>query len=412
MKFFRTIFLFFLSFIYCQLSFSQEEESCKSKQEDMYFDSISNKWKDYKFQPVDIEIAKTTPYNFIKNVKINNAAHLNKKDIFSAYYDSIMNLQNREDHNNFEKFDSIMATIENQKVGPIKKMSVVKEGRLVNLKAILYIDTKYDDFIYGGWGYWVAISDDNGKNWKQYYTGLTENYYYYFKRNSNIPLLKDSNTLQIESAIVRQKTQVMHPMPAEYETIEDGLSVEIDLAKITIDSDNDGLTDVSEQKMLLNPNNPDTDEDGIIDSLDKNPRFKSYKSEKSIIYESLIENYSPDEKGKMHIDISNPPIIKEEEKENNPFFDEISLFVTDDKELQSLDLKKTTMIIMSSKEYEQYEKQFPSHFIESNYSQMFKCDKVKNTFIIHTSHLTGGNTYQIEKTTNGWSISLISTWIS
>lgn len=410
MKDFRLLFFGFIFLFSYQFVFAQNEKRYKSKQEEIYFDSISKKWKDYEFRPVDVEIAKKIPYNFINVEKINNAAPINKRDVFSNYYDSIMDL-NKKDRNNFEKFDSIMAIIENQKIGPIKKMSIVKEGRLGNKWGILYIDSKYDDFIYGGWGYWIAISNDNGKNWNQYYTGLTENYYFYFKRNSKIPLWKDINTIQIESAIVRQKSAVMHPIPAEYEIVEDNLAVEIDLSKIILDSDNDGLTDVAELKMLLKPNNPDTDGDGIIDSEDKNPRFKSCKTNKSIIYESLIENYSPDEKGKMYIDLSNPQTIKEN-IENSFDYDGISIFVTDNEDLQRIDLKKTTLIIMSSKEYEEYEKKYPSHFIKSNYSQMFKCDKKKDTYKIHTSYLTGGNTYLIKKTKDGWTISLIESWIS
>jgi hypothetical protein len=410
MKDFRLLFFGFIFLFSYQFVFAQNEKRYKSKQEEIYFDSISKKWKDYEFHPVDVEIAKKIPYNFINVEKINNAAPINKRDVFSNYYDSIMDL-NKKDRNNFEKFDSIMAIVENQKIGPIKKMSIVKEGRLGNKWGILYIDSKYDDFIYGGWGYWIAISNDNGKNWNQYYTGLTENYYFYFKRNSKIPLWKDINTIQIESAIVRQKSAVMHPIPAEYEIVEDNLAVEIDLSKIILDSDNDGLTDVAELKMLLKPNNPDTDGDGIIDSEDKNPRFKSCKTNKSIIYESLIENYSPDEKGKMYIDLSNPQTIKEN-IENSFDYDGISIFVTDNEDLQRIDLKKTTLIIMSSKEYEEYEKKYPSHFIKSNYSQMFKCDKKKDTYKIHTSYLTGGNTYLIKKTKDGWTISLIESWIS
>jgi hypothetical protein len=36
---------------------------------------------------------------------------------------------------------------------------------------------------------------------------------------------------------------------------------------------------------MLNPYNPDTDSDGLTDAKDKNPRFKSKKTAKSILYE-------------------------------------------------------------------------------------------------------------------------------
>jgi hypothetical protein len=70
------------------------------------------------------------------------------------------------------------------------------------------------------------------------------------------------------------------------------------------------------------------------------------------------------------------------------------------------------MIIISTKEYENYKKKYPSHFIESDYSQMFKCDRQMDTYKIHTSHLTGGATYVVQKTKTGWKIFLLSSWIS
>jgi len=391
---------------------AQNDKRYSSKEEDAYYDSVKTTWVHKEFIPVSIELAKKIPYDFIKVTKVNEPSLYNPKQVFSTYWDSIMVAQ-KEDMKDFTKFDSIMQTIEKEKIGDIPKMSIIKQEKLGEKWAILYTDSKYDDFIYGGWGYWIALSENNGKTWKHYYTGLTENCHYFFKRNSVIPLWKDSGTIQIESVVVHQVSEVSHPIPAEFELIQDSLAVMMDISSIIKDSDNDGLTDIAENKMMLNPNNNDTDGDGIIDSLDKNPRFKSIKTDKSIIYEVLIEKFRPNKKGEMDIDLAKPLCFKRN-KEDSLFmdFESVYIFITDDKELQGLNLQNSTMIIMTSKEYEGYKLKYPSHFIKCDYSKMYKCDKKVNTFKINTSELTGGSSYIVRKTKKGWKIMMLSSWIS
>lgn len=399
-----------LSFCYC---FSQNsEDKYKSKEEEAYFDSLRKSWEHKEFVPVSIETAKKKKYDYVKIVKIDNPAIYNPREGFSEYLDSIMQLQTKY-LSDFKKFDSIMQAIGNDKVGIISKMSVIKQEKSGNKWAIVYTDSKYDDFVYGGWGYWLALSYDNGKTWKKYYTGLTENCYYYLKRHSKIALWKDSNTIQVEAAVVRQISEVIHPMPAEFEIVQDSIAVQLDIPQIIKDSDNDGLTDIAEKKMMLDPDNPDSDGDGIIDGEDKNPRFKSVKTDKALIYETLIENFRPNKMGEMVLDLANPPVY--EKRKTEPQFEDfesVNLLVTDDKDLQGIELHGKTMIVMSSKEYEEYKLQYPSHFINCRYSQLFKCDEKKDTYKIHYSELTGGTTYIIRKIKKGWKIFILSSWIS
>ena len=411
MRHFKHFFLLALIIVNFHNSFSQNERRYKSKEEDVYYDSI-NRIREYKnFTPVSKEVIKNHKFDYVKITNVDHPSIYNPLQVFPRYWDSVM-IANKVEMKDFIKFDSILQVPSNEKVGIIPKMSIIKEEKHNKNWAIIYTDSKYDDFIYGGSGYWIALSRDNGKNWNQYYTNLTENYNYFFKRNSSIPLWKDSTTIQIEAVIKRNRSEFIHPMPV-FKTIQDSIAVQLDLSKIIIDSDKDGLIDIVEDRMLLNPKNPDTDGDGISDNEDKNPRFKSVQTELATIYEVLIENFHPNNnKGEMIIDLSKPPVYKVNKDILYEDFETVNLLIADDKDLQGISLYNTTMIILSNAEYDIYKKQYPAHFIKNNFSPMFKCDKIKDTYKINTSHLTGGATFVIQKIKTGWKIFMLSIWIS
>jgi hypothetical protein len=403
----------------CADAQSRNEKKYRSKAEDSYYDSLKKIWNHKDFVPVEINITKKIPYPFIKVFKQNNPAPYSNENPFVGMLDTLAgeNIGDKNEflRNNFSKIDSLMEIERNEKIGVVYKMSIIKQGRFGNRWCILYFDSKYDDFVYGGAGYWIAISDDNGKTWKQYYTGLTDGFYYSFKKNSKLELLKDAATFQIECVIIRKKEEVPHPMPPNYEIVQDSLSIEVNIGEIIKDSDNDGLTDIAESKMLLNPTNADTDGDGIIDSEDRNPRFASRNSESIKIYNAFFGNYyRSNDKGVIEIDNSNFSELEKSKSDSltEGGMDEISLLITDDKDLQGVNPRDKTLIIMTSNEYERHKDIYPSTFIKSDFSPMFKCDKLKDTYKINTSYLTGGATYIIQKTKKGWKIFLLSSWIS
>lgn len=123
-------------------------------------------------------------------------------------------------------------------------------------------------------GYWVSISDDDGASFAPpLYTGLRAFSPYTIRGASKLPLI-DGDTLQIEVALRRIDPDkvVFPPIMLPVTESRNDLFLRIPLADLRRDSDGDGLTDLAEQAMLLDPTRTDTDGDGLADGIDMMPQ--------------------------------------------------------------------------------------------------------------------------------------------
>ncbi|MEJ2637549.1 MAG: hypothetical protein P8184_19960, partial [Calditrichia bacterium] len=309
--------------------------------------------------------------------------------------------------NHFRKLKELYE-LEHMKSGPILKSRIIKEGKLENKCIILFESSKYDDFAWGETGYWFALSSDQGNTWKEYYTGLTENHFYFIRKKSNLNIWKNDSLIQCHAAIVRRMGPFAHPGPGpEYELIEHVI-LTLNINKIITDSDDDGLTDIEEAKMLLNPLDPDSDNDGIIDSKDSNPRYKSIGSDDTFIYETILErNISHIDTTKFFFSDHNY-----NESERDSTLKNTYLIVTDNHKIQTINPKKNRYIIMTSKEFDSYKRKFPVSFFGISISPLFKCDDYNNIYKINFQFGTGGEEFVIIKQPDFFKIFINGVWIS
>jgi len=434
---------FILFFIFLQsLNFlNAQKSSCKSSEQEKYDLENQIKWRNYKFEPISKDSALKVPFNYITTDFLDNPAKISdiidSAEIKMAPFQYLMNVDysEKEDKKSkkkdrktsymdgFEKYMSIedsIRTIEAKKlIGPLSKPKVIKSEKRNNKWAILYYDFKYDELLTFGAGYWLAYSEDSGKNWKYNYTGLSERNNYVFKSNSKLPLWKDDQHIQIEADIVRMTDEMGHPLPPKYETVKDNALVIMDIHEILKDSDGDGINDITEKKLFLNPNSADTDNDGIPDNKDTNPRFKKGSNEFTILYEGLMYgDYEVRGKGlfeEFDIDTNNPKLYSGKNPDfeaMKEIFSTVKMIVTDDKNLQQIAPPNETIIILTTDEYEKYKKQNKSKIIQQNFSPLFKCDTKKDTYILRESASYSGRTYEITRTKKGWSVKVVSSWIS
>ncbi|KFF00847.1 hypothetical protein IX39_09560 [Chryseobacterium formosense] len=136
-------------------------------------------------------------------------------------------------------------------------------------------------------GYWLLKIENNKTN--AYFLGLSFSHYY-FNEIQKKPII-NKGFLELEGSFVKIVKVAGLPGYDDYSAIEDGKLFKIKLENLTKDSDRDGYNDIFEKSFGLNPNNKDTDGDGMDDFNDLNPMFKSENNKFTQLYEMLLPDY-------------------------------------------------------------------------------------------------------------------------
>lgn len=380
------------------LSFGQEQEY-KSKEREEYYKNFNYK----PFKP----LSKKEIFNF-------NNAYFEKEDIadytpysdslyLTPYQDSIykimFNPANRDS----------MIIPELQFIGEIEKSQILKYEKSGEIEAFIYVSSKYENRYFGESGIWVAYSINKGESWEYLYTGIVQQQPLYVKWYSKLPLINSKGELQIETCLLRQLTPFTHPGPGPtYEVVKDGLLLTLDLKTLKKDTDGDGLSDIVETKYFTNLNNKDTDGDGIYDNLDLNPRLNVKRTDKTVIFESAVneEINKFDTTGLVITSLITPQINYATDKT------ETILIVTDNPDIQSIQPKSTRVIVLTKKEYEKSKGKFRNELNDMSISPLFKVDDNIDAYIFTKSFNTWEDEYLVKKTKDGWKIMIISFWIS
>ena len=381
--------------------FAQEEEEYKytSKEEDAYYQNSHYK----RFEPVSKEIISRYYDDFFKFVEVDDYTPYCDTLYFTPYQDSIFRLVGWE----YWMTDSIVV----QYVGKVDKYQILKQEKKGNVEAFVYYSWKFENRSFGEEGIWIAYSQDHGETWSYYYTGIVQKQPLFVKWYSSYPLINEQGDLQIEACLLRQMSPFTHPGPKpSYQLVKDGLLLTLDLETLRKDSDGDDLTDIVEAKLRTDPNNVDTDGDGVPDNLDMNPRFAPQRTEKTAVFEAIInkEGFCRwwDEEG------CEVPFMPTPEPH---YFDDNTatvLIVTDDLNLHGIQPKTYRVIILTTEEYENEPRYFQNDLNVMHITPLFKVDGEEDTYVVSESIGTGGTQYMVKKTPKGWKIVAISYWIS
>jgi len=299
-----------------------------------------------------------------------------------------------------------------QRVGPAWSDQIIRRQNNGSKQNILYRDTRYDD---DAFGYWIAQSLDSGRTWQAYYTGITEDYGLTAKVSSKLPLVVGDSVVQFEAVrrITDESTIILPQItPVRKVLLEDSLLAVIPLRLLKMDSDHDGLTDIVEEKMLLNPWSADTDGDGQSDSTDPNPRFAPGHSDRTHIFEAIIDGAA--HFGGKPAKLSDYMNRRKWGCDSNQIQERISFMLfSDDPDMQKVHpCGRERIIIVSSAEFLTLMRKYrPLQWM--HLSPMFRCEGIVEKYEISFSELSfAGESIYVLKTANDWIIAVISSWIS
>ena len=378
--------------------FKEFLEQNKSSEEEAFYKNREFK----EHEPLNMEVFSNYYDDFFKFVEVDDYTPYCDTLYFTPYQDSVFRLD-------WEYWwsDSLR-----QFVGKIDKSFILKQEKKGNVEAFIYYDREYENFYFGESGIWVAYSDDNGETWSYYYTGIVQKQPLFVKWYSSYPLINEEGDLQIEACLLRQTSPFSHPVPTQtYQLAKDGLLLTLDLETLRKDSDGDGLTDIVEAKFRTDPKNADTDGDGIPDNLDLNPRFASQRTDKSVIYEAVLNEVQIPFWGEEEEETT-LPINATPETHYAVDTTETILIVTDDPALQNILPTSYRVIILTAEEFESNPRYFKNDLNKMYFTPLFKVDGKKDTYLFTYSFNTWGASYWVKKTNKGWVIVMTSQWIS
>jgi len=389
-----------------------QKDKYPSKEEDNYNKKSGYKYVPYKSLDTTFILCFKSDYYEIIETEMNyepysfNKCSTPHSKYLKDYVDSIRLKLSRSGF-----FKQAQQELEREigKIGDIDKRMILKYDKRDSIEAFIYESCKYENIFFGEPGIWIGYSENNGDDWSYYYTGIVQRQPIFVKHYSQRPLIKEKGKLEIDACFLRQLSEFSHPAPApDYECVKDGVYLTLDIEIIARDSDGDGLTDIIEDKFHTDKYNKDTNGNGIPDNIDPNPRMNYPRTEKSKIYEALLDrNWETlDEKLKGHKLIFNeePAIYVTDSTET-------ILIVTDDKDLMGISPQNYRVIFMTTEEY-MNRNGFKKQLNEMQISPLFKVDNMKDTYKMKERFNTGGSAFLIRKTKKGWIMEIISIWIS
>ena len=372
-------------------SFGQDNKY-NSKEKDEYY-----KNRKYKsFEPLSKEVFSNYKDDFFGFEEIDNYAPYCDTLSYTPFQDSI------EKHCRYYFWHDSLR----QSIGGIDRYRILRYEKQGRIEAFVYEDSKYVRKFSAEPELWVAYSSDGGESWEYYYTGIVQRQPIFVKWYSKLPLINDEGDLQREACLLRQMSSYILPFGSPgFNVPKDGLLLTLDLKTLRKDSDGDGLTDIVEARFRTDPDKADTDGDGVPDNLDLNPRFALPRTEKTVIMETVIEDYLLN----FHTDTLSNLQIPEPNYATDTT--ETVLIVSNSPDIQSIQPKSHRIIILTEEEYEFLKESFDEDLPKTTITPLFKVDDIPDAFVFHIDYGMSGKNYVVVRIDKGWVLKITSSMI-
>jgi hypothetical protein len=263
-------------------------------------------------------------------------------------------------------------------------------------------------------GYWVVHSRDGGNTWREYYTGLRPNMPYVIAPASRLPLLA-GDRLQIEVSIEELDTASITFPPVDLRLLrkQSGLFLDFPIAELTRDSDEDGVTDLLEEHLVMNPRDADSDGDGIADDHDAVPQvaFGGAPSDETAVIAAALAPFQLGG-GRIVTGIAEGPAAAESacDIRTSLIGSSVLFVVADPAVFAPLAIDRRT-IVLSQDELDAYSKKFgPTYAAHIDHLIISRDGK---RAILELNQSWAGETYLLRKTEDGWTIDrALTSWIT
>jgi hypothetical protein len=159
-------------------------------------------------------------------------------------------------------------------------------------------------------GYWYVQSEADGGGWQvPIYLGLQQFFPYVVLPGSSLPLV-EGDRLQIAVAVreIDPDSITFPPIGLRARREADDLVIEANFSELLRDQDGDGLTDIFEHRIGLDPLDPDSDGDGFEDGIDGLPltEFDPARIQQGDLGRILLEQVFGYDAGAIRLPLSTP----------------------------------------------------------------------------------------------------------
>ena len=360
------------------LSFAQDvEKAYRSKEKEEYHNDWVNNYKPW--EPMDINEIQAYKNPFFEVKEMKKYTPYKGSEEHQKYYHKSLTSK-------FKASPELASKVDNKQIVKYEKKGL--------MEAIVY--KRYEYPFANEASIDVAYSNNGGESWTFYYTGITHGQPLCLKSRSKTPLFNEQGDLQLEACLLRQISQPTRGYPLDYELVKDGLLLTIDLESLRKDSDGDGMTDIVETWYMTDSYDIDTDGDGITDDLDMNPRRSGLRSDKTAIFEHLINYEFTD----TLLTIA-PDVCYTSETTRTV------MIVTDNADIYAVQPKSNRIIMLSAEEYENMRKYYQP-MRKMNVSPLFKVDEEEESYLVSIADDSGIWEFVVKKIDDGWKMDVVA----
>ncbi len=266
--------------------------------------------------------------------------------------------------------------------------------------------------------YWVLRSCDEGKTWlPPLYTGIKIYAPYVVHRTSHLPLVNGRN-LQIEVSVheLDESSITFPPIALQSKRTQDGLYLELPMDELERDGDQDGLTDLVEDKLVTDPDDRDTDADGTPDGDDPLPNV-AYLPATDLSHGAMLKALGTILGNQAMTAIIEP--VRDQERGEEPWLTsgwrgpalgDATTFILGPREMFRAVEPSSRLIVISTNELEamnaKFGRMYPLRFTH------FLMNRTKTRAFVEWTEGWRGGSFLLEKAGSSWTVNTVSSWIT